>query len=97
MIRSGRWKLVYHHGHRPELFDLSEDPWEENDLAERPSHAAVRSALMEKVLADWNPEAIARLQVQRREEHALLSAWARQVAPLEQYRWPLKSDDNWLT
>ena len=31
MVRSGRWKLVYYHGERPQLFDLQEDPHELHD------------------------------------------------------------------
>ncbi len=30
MLRSGRWKLIYYHGYEPQLFDLEEDPAEQD-------------------------------------------------------------------
>jgi choline-sulfatase len=96
MIRRGPWKLVYYHGHRPQLFDLEDDPAELNDLATVPRHAGVRDALVERVLADWDPEAIARHMALRVADKRLLQAWARAVNPPDSYRWPVKMEDNWL-
>jgi hypothetical protein len=96
MIRCGRWKLVYYHGHRPQLFDLQDDPAEMNDLAARPPYAEVRDALAARVLADWDPEAIARRMAGRVASKRLLQAWARTVDPPDSYRWPVKMEDNWL-
>ncbi len=33
MIRKGNWKYVKYIGYAPQLFDLEEDPWEDNDLS----------------------------------------------------------------
>lgn len=96
MIRRDRWKLIYHHGHRPQLFDLDADPLEQHDLAGRPAHAAVEKSLTQQVLCGWDPDHIARMQEQRKAEHALLAEWARKVNPSELYRWTLRPQDNWL-
>ena len=96
MIRRGRFKLVYYNGHRPQLFDLEEDPHEMEDLAEDPRHAAIRGALIERVLADWDPEEIARRMAERVADKRLLQSWARTVRPPESYRWPVRMEDNWL-
>ena len=48
MVREGRWKLVYYHGERPQLFDLEEDPDETVDLALSEPHASIRDALVAK-------------------------------------------------
>src|SRR3546814_10328929 len=36
MVRSGRYKLNYYHGHPAQLFDLEADPKEQADLASDP-------------------------------------------------------------
>ncbi len=96
MIRRGRWKLVYYHGHPPQLFDLEEDPAELHDLAAEPRHVGLRDALTERVLADWDPDDIARRMARRVADKHLLQAWARAVDPPDSYRWPVKTEDNWL-
>jgi arylsulfatase A-like enzyme len=96
MVRNGRWKLVYYHGQRPQLFDLEADPDETVDLALSESHAALRDALMQQVLEGWDPEAIALAQKRKLAEKRLLSAWAKSADPEEAYRWALKMEDNWL-
>jgi choline-sulfatase len=96
MIRRDRWKLVYYHGHRPQLFDLEDDPAELNDLATDPRHASLCDALTGRVLADWDPDAIAGHMAERVANKRLLQAWARAVNPPESYRWPIKMEDNWL-
>ena len=41
MIRTGRWKYVYHVGYAPQLFDLETDPLEKKDLGTDPAHGDV--------------------------------------------------------
>jgi choline-sulfatase len=96
MIRRGRWKLVYYHGHRPQLFDLEDDPAELNDLATDQRHARLVDALVARALADWDPDAIARHMAGRVANKRLLQGWARAVQPPDSYRWPIKMEDNWL-
>lgn len=96
MIRSGDWKLVYYHGYRPQLFNLADDPREVRDLAEDPAHAAIRDALLTRVLADWDPEAIKREMSRTLPHKELLRGWSRAVQPPDTYRWVVKMEDNWL-
>ncbi len=96
MIRQGRWKCVYYHGYRPQLFDLALDPDELDDLAEDPAHAAVCQRLVERILADWDPERIAQRMRQRLANKALLAAWGKAVRPPDSIRWPLAPEDNRL-
>jgi choline-sulfatase len=96
MIRRGRFKLVYYHGQRPQLFDLDSDPHELADLAEDPRHAAIRESLLARVLADWDPGEIARRMAGRVPDKRLLQSWARTVRPPESYRWLVRMEDNWL-
>ncbi len=97
MVRTDRWKCVYYHGQRPQLFDLDADPDEMKDLAEDPRYAAIRDALCAKLLAGWDPAAIAAAMARRREDKSVMQQWARAVRPEESYRWQVKVEDNWLS
>ena len=49
MYRNRRWKLiVYHQKGICELYDLDNDPWEHNDLAEHADYQAIKWELMQK-------------------------------------------------
>lgn len=53
MYRDRRWKLVAYHtkGHQKghcELYNLDNDPWEHNDLADHPDYQAIKWELMQR-------------------------------------------------
>lgn len=96
MIRSGRWKLVHYNGYRPQLFDLVEDPHELRDLAETATHRAVRDRLSQRLLADWDPDAIAARMRLRRQDKDVIAGWARGTRPADQHRWKLTPEQNWI-
>jgi choline-sulfatase len=43
MVRHKHWKYIYYPGFRPQLFDLINDPFENNDLGEDPNFEADRA------------------------------------------------------
>ena len=89
MIRADGLKLNYYHGHPPELYDLVRDPAEQHDLAGDPAHAAERTRLEARVLAEWDPVAVLdRLQLQQG-RGTVLRQWAGATHPAEQYRWSM--------
>ena len=92
MLRAGRYKLCYYHGHPPQLFDLADDPLEENDLAHSRRHAAVRQSMTQDVLRDWDPEAIARQIEASLPAKDLMAAWAKETRPPDTYMWPLRPE-----
>lgn len=56
MIRTDRWKLIlYPHLNRVQLFDLKQDPLEQQDLAKDPQHQKVLSTLQQKLNA-WRKQ-----------------------------------------
>lgn len=59
MVRRGRYKYVYVHGHDRQLFDLETDPHEWTDLSDRPEHAPVVDELHEALTARFDPEQLA--------------------------------------
>ncbi|MCB2053948.1 MAG: sulfatase-like hydrolase/transferase [Geminicoccaceae bacterium] len=96
MVRTERYKLVHHHGLEPQLFDLLLDPDETVDRATDPDYVAVRTELTERVLAGWDPDAVARRLADKVEEKSLLAQWARATQPPETLRWNLEAGQNRL-
>jgi len=60
MARQGRNKYNYIHGYKPQLFDLEADPGEWRDLAGDPARGEVEERLRGLVLEKFDPEAMAR-------------------------------------
>jgi choline-sulfatase len=58
MVRKGRYKYVYIHGHDEQLFDLENDPDEWDNLALRADYASIRSELKECILNRFDPDRI---------------------------------------
>jgi choline-sulfatase len=58
MVRKDAWKYVHYAGSRPQLFDLANDPLEDEDLGDSAAHAGIRGdceALLRDIL---DPEAV---------------------------------------
>jgi choline-sulfatase len=68
MVRDGRWKYIYTHGHPAQLFDLDADPRELQDRAGDAELADVAARLEDAVLDGWDADALHRdvLASQRR-------------------------------
>ncbi len=59
MIREGKWKYIAYAGFAPQLFDLENDPFEENDLGLTDQHKDIRDHLHERLCNEFgDPEVI---------------------------------------
>lgn len=58
MVRAGKYKLIYTHGHPDLLYDLEADPDELTNLAGNPTHAEARERLRAICFQDWDPAEI---------------------------------------
>jgi choline-sulfatase len=58
MIRRGPYKYIYSEPDPEQLYDLTADPYELNNLAGRPEHEPVRRAFQTELLARWQPQAL---------------------------------------
>jgi choline-sulfatase len=96
MIRKNHWKLIYYHGHNPQLFHMKNDPHELNDRSQDPDCQSVLQELQNLVLADWIPEKIAVDMDIKRKENNILSLWARETKPEDVCRWTLTPDMSML-
>ena len=72
MVRQGRYKLMYTHGHPDLLFDLETDPNELHNLAEDSTHAATLKRLKFILMDGWDPEEIDRIIRQGQAERLFL-------------------------
>jgi choline-sulfatase len=54
----------------------------------------VRARLEARLLADWDPEAIAARMRERRLDKNVVAAWARNVSPDDQHRWRILPEQN---
>ena len=55
MVRSGRFKYMYTHGHEGQLYDIESDPHELKNLAGLLEHSSVERAMRERILKNWDP------------------------------------------
>ena len=97
MVRSGKWKLVYYHGERPQLFDLETDPRELHDLGADAAYAAVREQLTQRVLADWSPDYVESARKKQSAEESLIKQWEAQVRPPVTIMWEPPPNANRYT
>ena len=73
-IRTLHWKYVEVQGGKPLLFDMTHDPQEMSNLADRPEHAGPCTSLREQLFQRFNwEEAMARLVADRNRLSAFLS------------------------
>ncbi|MEI8243573.1 MAG: choline-sulfatase [bacterium] len=86
-IRKGDHKYVQVHGQPPLLFDLSRDPLEQHNLADRPEWADVARALACELLAGGDPQQT-RADVQRSQQERLLVGRALRAGKVQAWDWP---------
>lgn len=96
MVRSGEWKLCYYHGEPPQLFNMTQDPYEMTNRADDPDCRDVLEELTALALRDWDPVDIERTMKAKQAELRMIKAWAENVEPPDQYRWEMTADMNRL-
>ena len=97
MVRSGSWKYNYHHGARPELFNLDHDPHEQHDLWDDPDRQTIRQRLHDLALQDWDPGRVAEHMRTRGREQELIGNWVNVTKPSEpDALWFAEPPENWV-
>ena len=96
MIRRDEWKLNYYHGQPSQLFNLKEDPNEWHDRANDPSCQDILMELTDSVLDGWDPEKIKEQMAAKREDTKILGSWGRNTQPIDQFRWNLLPEMDYL-
>jgi choline-sulfatase len=58
MMRRGDWKCIYYHREAPQLFNLTEDPYEMSDRSNDPACQQLLQEMLTEILSGWNPEEV---------------------------------------
>jgi len=97
MIRKARWKLVSCHGYdQPQLFDLSEDPLEQNDLGADPSLAQLRRELLAELSVYWDADAVHAARLDWWEHQKLLRLQDKAAPAPQVEHWTGRAEDNYI-
>ena len=97
MIRQRQWKLVHHHGcDEAQLFELSSDPGEWNDLRDCPEHTSIRDQLHVRVRRDWDGERVQAAMGEQEARRAAVIGHAAAPPEAAEDHWDLPADVNWL-
>jgi len=95
MLRQGRYKYIYTHGHPGQLYDLANDPKELTDLGAHPEYKGVADEMRARLLAGWDPDEITR-QVLASQQRRLLVQRALRApqAPPPAWSHRARADDD---
>jgi len=96
MVRRGDWKLIVYHGEPSQLFNLAEDPDEVHDRAADPACRDIVEELAHSVHADWDPIQVIAEMRRIRADNKVLADWTKAVQPVEQIRWELTPEMEYL-
>jgi choline-sulfatase len=95
MVRRGSFKYTYIHGHDSQLFNLSADPEEWNNLAGRSEYAGIERELKELIFSRFDPDQIDRCveeSVRKRNiirQAMKISGTSWDVEPRFNYHYPM--------
>ena len=97
MIRDGQFKLVYHCGYdNPQLFDIFNDPKENEDLSLDEKYSDTVKILTKKLLNKWNPdEAMENLKASK-EHYEILKTWINRIGWEPIFEYDGKDEYNYI-
>jgi choline-sulfatase len=97
MIRKGDYKLVIHYGYeQPQLFNITKDPKELNDIGTDPRFAETIQRLKEELFQYWQPDKAYRDLNISIEHYKLIKEWINNVGWTPVEEWKTQKGDNYL-
>jgi choline-sulfatase len=94
MIRQGRHKYVYTHGHAAQLYDLAADPAELRNLAGTAAHAPIEGKLRERLLENWDPQEVMDLVLASQRRRLFLNRVAQDSGQRANWSFQAFRDDQ---
>lgn len=98
MVRRGDYKLIVHAGYETvQLFNLTEDPGEVNDLGNSSDHQKYIGVMKQELDGLWDGEdALKRLKVAKN-DFAIVKAWVKKNNPDSIEEWRGNQANNYVT
>ena len=94
MIRRGRHKYIYTHGHPAQLYDVISDPRELANLAGKPQHAEIETALRQELLRGWNPDVVNERVLQSQKRRRLIYDVSRRFSENSNWSYVVRRGDE---
>ena len=91
MVRKGDWKLVEYLGYEyPQLFNLKDDPTEQNDLGQASDHNSLISSLSKEIAKYWNGARVKENYEKQQAHQDILKTWGSKYADrISTDVWPI--------
>lgn len=84
MLRRGRWKYIYTHGHPDLLYDMEGDPNEMSNRAQ--AEPEILSRLKDAILSRWNPREITRQVLASQARRKFINSLPDSMQPVWDYQ-----------
>ena len=94
MIKNGKLKYIYTHGHPAQLFDLSSDPLEMQNLAGNADYAQEEQRLHDLLMDGWDPEALNTQILQSQRERKLIYSVTSSSKNPPDWNWKVRPADS---
>lgn len=94
MIRQGRFKFMFTHGHAGQLFDLETDPHELRNLAGQSNFAKIEQSLRDELLRNWNPAEVNERVLASQRRRILISQITQQSGKFSNWAYVARSGDD---
>ena len=91
MVRKGRYKLYYTHGHPNMLFDMVDDPNELNNIAGQAAYRETESELQSICFENWNPDGLTERIVESQTQRKLIASATGHDQP---WNYLVRTDDG---
>lgn len=94
MIRRGDFKLIYTHGHPAQLYNLRNDPQELRNLSGQSDLASLEADLLNRLLAQWDPEAVYQQILGSQRRRLFLKEVAKRSGRFPDWSYQAARDDS---
>lgn len=94
MLRRGRYKYLYTHGHAGQLYNLWDDPDELINLVAKPEFREVEQQMLGELLRGWDPENVLHRVLQSQKRRLFLQSAVAQSRKYPNWSYQIRRGDE---